>query len=134
MNPYVMLGSGFGTNEATLLSARLSRWHDDMVAHERRLRTGRTSDACDDECPHAEARALWSEAVAILGSRAHELTFLRSRASESARRSQAGAAARGPLSEAADAGHSSSRTRETQGHRRLAASSGAAGGSVELSS
>jgi hypothetical protein len=134
MNPYVMLGSGFGTNEATLLSARLSRWHDDMVAHERRLRTGRSSDACDDECPHAEARALWSEAVAILGSRAHELTFLRSRASESARRSQTGAAAREPLSEAADAGHSSSRTRETQGHRRLAASSGAAGGSVELSS
>jgi hypothetical protein len=51
-----------------------------MVAHERRLRAGTTSDACDDECPHAEARALWSEAAAMFGARAEELTFLRSRA------------------------------------------------------
>ena len=51
-----------------------------MVAHERRLRTGRTTDACDDECPHAEARTLWTEALATLGPWASELTFLRSRA------------------------------------------------------
>jgi hypothetical protein len=51
-----------------------------MVAHERRLRAGRTGDRCDDECPHAEARALWREAVDAFGARAHELTFLRSRA------------------------------------------------------
>ena len=68
MNPYLMLGSGLGTNEATALSARLSTWHDAMVAHERRLRTSRTR-VCDDECPHAEAPALWSEAVATFGSR-----------------------------------------------------------------
>jgi hypothetical protein len=108
MNPYLMLGSGLGTNEATSLSARLSAWHDAMVAHERRLRTGRTRDVCGDECPHAEARALWSEAIAIFGSRARELTFLRSRANESARRSKAGAAAREPMSEAAESGHASS--------------------------
>ena len=90
MNPYLMLGSGLGTNEATALSARLSTWHDAMVAHERRLRTSRTP-VCDDECPHAEAPALWSEAVAIFGARAHELTFLRSRATGSARRTKAGA-------------------------------------------
>ena len=61
------------------LGARLAAWHDATVAHERRLRFG-TSDRCDEDCPHAEARSLWSEAVAVLGPRAHELTFLRSRA------------------------------------------------------
>jgi hypothetical protein len=101
MNPYLMLSSGLGTHQATSLSSRLSLWHDAMVAHERRLRTGRTSDACDDECPHAEAAALWSEAIAIFGSRAHELTFLRSRANRPSRRSKT-AAAREPIAEAAD--------------------------------
>jgi hypothetical protein len=71
VNLYSPLGS---------LSARLSAWHDAAVAHERRLRSGTTSDRCDEDCPHAEARSLWSEAVAAFGSRAHELTFLRSRA------------------------------------------------------
>ena len=80
MNPYMIPNSGLTAYEATALSARLSAWHDAMVAHERRLRLGTTSDACDDECPHAEARALWSEAVAAFGTRAQELTFLRSRA------------------------------------------------------
>jgi hypothetical protein len=62
------------------LSARLAAWHDAMVAHERRLRGGQTGDRCDDECPHAEAQALWREAMDAFGPRAHELTFLRSRA------------------------------------------------------
>ena len=80
MNPYTILGSGLGTHEATSLRLRLSAWHDAMVAHERRLRAGTRSDSCDDECPHAEARGLWSEALATFGARAHELTFLRSHA------------------------------------------------------
>jgi hypothetical protein len=80
MSPYAMLGSAIGTSEAASLTARLSAWHDAMVAHERRLGAGSTSLTCDDECPHADARALWSEAVAAFGSRAHELTFLRTRA------------------------------------------------------
>ena len=117
MNPYLMLGSGLGTNEATALSARLSAWHDAMVAHERRLRTGSTSDVCDDECPHAEAPALWSEAIAVFGRRANELTFLRSRANESSRRSKAAASAREPVAEAADTGHGSNRARRKQEHR-----------------
>jgi hypothetical protein len=79
MNPYTMLSSGLDTHEAAVLSARLSAWHDAMVAHERRLRVGATTDACDDECPHAEARVLWAEALAVFGARAHELAFLRSR-------------------------------------------------------
>src|SRR5687767_14394400 len=123
MNPYVMLGSGFGTNEATALSARLSAWHDAMVAHERRLRTGRTGDSCDDECPHAEARALWSEAVATFGPRANELTFLRSRANGSDRRSHSVAAAREPLSQAADTGPAPRRRVEANGRTVLAVSS-----------
>lgn len=131
MNPYLMLGSNLGTNEAIAMSARLSAWHDAMVAHERRLRAGTTSDVCDDECPHAEARSLWADAVATFGSRAEELRFLRSRANESARRSKAGGAAREAMSEAADTGHPSDRTRERQGHRALGTISGAAR-SVEL--
>ena len=86
MNPYVVLGSGVGTPEAASLAERLAAWHDAMVAHERRLRLARTDDLCDDECPHIEARTLWTEAVATLGDRAAQLQFLRSRAMKSARR------------------------------------------------
>lgn len=77
MNPYVLLGSAIGTNEAAALSVRLTAWHDAMVAHERKLRAGQLVDGCDDECPHAEARGLWAEAVTVFGPRADELTFLR---------------------------------------------------------
>ena len=80
MNPYGIVGSGIGTTEAAALRARLIAWHDAMVAHERRLRSGQTTEVCDDECPHVEARTLWAEAAAMLGPRANELTFLRSRA------------------------------------------------------
>ena len=80
MNPYGIVGSGIGTPEAASLRARLMAWHDAMVAHERRLRSGQTTDSCDDECPHVEARALWAEVSAILGPRANELKFLHSRA------------------------------------------------------
>ena len=80
MNPYASLGSGVDTSEAASLRMRLSAWHDAMVAHERRLRTGGTADRCDEECPHVEARTLWAEAVATFGTRANDLTFLRSRA------------------------------------------------------
>ena len=86
MTPYAMLGSNIGTHEAASLSSRLSAWHDAMVAHERRLRAGRTDDTCGDECPHADARTLWSEALQAFGERAQELTFLRSRAADDSRR------------------------------------------------
>jgi hypothetical protein len=75
-----MLGWAVGTAEAASLCLRLTAWHDAMVGHERRLRAGRATDACDDECPHVEARTLWTEALVTLGPRAGELTFLRSRA------------------------------------------------------
>lgn len=97
MNPYAMLGSGIGTIEAASLRTRLTAWHDAMVAHERRLRTDTADDRCDDECAHAEARILWSEALGMFGARAHDLTFLRSRASSPSRsRRERGRAQRAP--------------------------------------
>lgn len=78
MNPYAILASSIGTTEAAFLCARLTAWHDAMVAHQRRLRTSRRSDVCDDECPHVEAPSLWREAVALFGARAARLAFLRS--------------------------------------------------------
>lgn len=80
MNPYTVLSSHIGTAEATSLAARLADWHDDMVAHERRLRIRSTSEKCDEECPHVQASVLWAEAEALFGGRATALSFLRSRA------------------------------------------------------
>ena len=79
MNPYAMLASGSGDSTSSALAARLAAWHDAMVAHERRLRAGRTGDACDEDCPHVEAPTLWAEALAAFGERAQGLSFLRSR-------------------------------------------------------
>ena len=76
MNPYTMLSSSLDTRESAALSARLSAWHDAMVAHERLARLRRS---CDDECPHVDAPVLWREAKELFGSRAGELIFLRSR-------------------------------------------------------
>ena len=101
MTPYTILSSGVGTQEASDLSARLSAWHDAMVAHERRLRSGVSNDSCDDECPHAEARTLWSEAVATFGTRAHDLVFLSSRAQHTRRRASS-VRSRDTVAEAAD--------------------------------
>jgi len=85
MNPYVMVASGIGTAGAAALSGRLTAWHDAMVAHERKLRAG-TGEACDDGCPHADARLLWAEAVAAFGLRAQDLVFLRTRGTQIATR------------------------------------------------
>ena len=124
MNPYAMLGSGIGTKDAASLGDRLAVWHDAMVAHERRLRTGRAGDACDDECPHVEARTLWSQAIETFGPRAHELTFLRSRALDEPRRVTRLAGAHDVLSEAADSGHPSTLTRSISGQGSAGGSSG----------
>ena len=119
MSPYAMLGSSVGTAEAASLCVRLTAWHDAMVAHERRLRTGRTTDACDDECPHSEARALWTEALATLGSRAGELTFLRSRADGVSPSPQEGVAPATVASMAADGASRLSRKRSLERPRSV---------------
>ena len=118
MNPYVMIGSGIGTSEAASLSARLVAWHDAMVAHERRLRTRRTADTCDEECPHVEARTLWAEALATFGPRAGELTFLRSRATCAPPQSEELSAPPATMSEAADIVQRSSRKLQSATGRR----------------
>jgi hypothetical protein len=90
MNLYTMVGSGIGSPAAVALGVRLAAWHDAMVAHERKIRAGRADDGCGEECPHAEARALWKEAVEIFGDRAESLEFLRARATSSAAGSERG--------------------------------------------
>lgn len=80
MNPYAIADLASGSADAASLRARLEAWHDAMVNHERRLRADPAAARCDDECPHGEATVLWREAAAMLGQRASELTFLRSRA------------------------------------------------------
>lgn len=85
MNLYAMVGAGIGSPEAAALRARLVAWHDAMVAHERKMRSGRTARVCDEECPHAEARHLWNEAVETFGDGARKLTFLRTRAIDAAK-------------------------------------------------
>ena len=84
MKLYTMIGLRVGSPEATALSERLAAWHDAMVAHERQLRAGRAAIHCHEEdCPHDEARVLWPEAVATFAERADDLSFLKSRATNS---------------------------------------------------
>ena len=83
MNLYAIVGAGIGSHEAAALRTRLAAWHDAMVAHERKIRAGRTARVCDEECPHAEARSLWVDAMEIFGDRAEDLSFLRSCATAS---------------------------------------------------
>ena len=83
MKLYALIGSRAGSPEATALSARLAAWHDAMVSHERQVRTGRVATDCDEDCPHSEARVLWTEVLAAFPEHAADLPFLRSRATHS---------------------------------------------------
>jgi hypothetical protein len=112
MNPYGIVSSGIGTAEGASLRGRLMAWHDAMVAHERRLRSGQSTDVCNDECPHAEARTLWAETAAMLGARAHALTFLRSRALGSSASADRLVEPAGTISQQADSQRPSSVARE----------------------
>jgi hypothetical protein len=76
MNVYRSVGYAVGTPEALALAERLSAWHDAMVAHQRPADTARTT-RCGGECPHAEAKSLWLEAVELFGDDSEKLGFLR---------------------------------------------------------
>ena len=76
MNVYRSVGYAVGTPEARALAARLSSWHDAMVAHQRPADTPRIT-RCDADCPHADARSLWQDAVDMFGDDAEQLVFLR---------------------------------------------------------
>jgi hypothetical protein len=76
VNIYRHLAHRLDAPDARDLADRLSEWHDEMVAHERRRRAAASRNLCDDECPHATARELWRSAVAVFGDLARDLTFL----------------------------------------------------------
>lgn len=76
MNVYRSIGYVVGTPEALALAARLSAWHDAMVAHQRPADTARVA-RCDEDCPHAEARLLWHEALEVFGEHTKQFRFLR---------------------------------------------------------
>jgi hypothetical protein len=75
-NPYAVLAASLGISGTEPLLRRIAEWHDAMVAHERAARY----DACHNDCPHTQARQLWTEASARFGRDAQHLLFLRSRA------------------------------------------------------
>jgi len=77
MTIYTVLGARAATSEARDLAQRLVAWHDAMVKHLRRVGSRATAQ-CADDCPHAEAGALWTAAQDILGASAGQLEFLRS--------------------------------------------------------
>ena len=118
MNLYTFLGNGVGTSEAAALSERLATWHDAMVSHERRLRSARAGDVCDEDCPHAAAHELWGKAVTTFGDRADELSFLRSRAIGPTRESNDDAHAREEAKPGIDDHRSDRSTPRTDGGRR----------------
>ena len=101
MNVYKSIGYAVGTPEALALAARLSAWHDAMVAHERPADTSRIT-RCDADCPHAEARSLWHAALETFGDGADQLGFLR-RHGAGARRMSEDPSAVDPFDERANA-------------------------------
>jgi hypothetical protein len=84
---YSILAQRVGTTRARALAHRLTSWHDAMVVHERHTRRRRPQPGCGDDCPHEDAVDLWWEARQVLGDAAQQLTFLRSRAAGTGRRS-----------------------------------------------
>jgi hypothetical protein len=74
MNMYRTVADRIGTIEASQLAHQLVQWHDAMVKH-LRVMNGRRR-RCPDECPHDEARTLWSAALNVFGEQAGQLGFL----------------------------------------------------------
>jgi hypothetical protein len=87
MTVYHSMGTAIGTADALELAQRLAAWHDAMVVHQRRSESA-DANACDEDCPHTEARLLWLEALGTYGDRAHALRFLRQHAGTSLGRSR----------------------------------------------
>jgi hypothetical protein len=77
MNIYRVLGDRIGTIEARELAEQLVAWHDAMVKH-LRVVSSRSDATCVDDCPHGEAALLWAAAQHTFGTKAKDLTFLRS--------------------------------------------------------
>ena len=76
---YRAFANRVGTSDALAFAHNLQHWHDAMELHRESLtRLGFAPDGHPEweDCPHAEARRLWHEALRVLGSRAGELEFL----------------------------------------------------------
>jgi hypothetical protein len=82
LHVYRHLANRAGTNDAVSLAHDLSRWHDQMVRHERSAKS-RGFEGCNgrDECPHVQARDLWRQAQRVFGPDAEALAYLSASAS-----------------------------------------------------
>jgi hypothetical protein len=82
LHVYRHLANRAGTNDAVSLAHDLSRWHDQMVRHERSARA-LGFEGCDgeDDCPHQQARNLWRQAQQVFGADAEALAYLSASAS-----------------------------------------------------
>lgn len=76
MHFYKAAADLIGTADAHELAARIAAWHDAMVHHARAIRV--RGAECDDDCPHAQAGALWAAALEVFGDHAWRFTFLQS--------------------------------------------------------
>jgi len=72
-----LVSEAYASVEVLDLARALTRWHDEMVLHQRHVRRAGAREACSADCPHAAAAELWKEAVRILGPTADRLEFLR---------------------------------------------------------
>ena len=75
MHLYKAAADVVGTPDARDLSMELASWHDAMVNHLRAVRF--RNAACDEDCPHEQARTLWTAAVGVFGDVASRFAFLR---------------------------------------------------------
>ena len=84
LDVYRVVAGRVGSTDAEELAQALSRWHQSMVVHER------LAANCDEdeECPHSEARELWTAARRVFGEDADSLVFLRSTAGATAGQAQ----------------------------------------------
>lgn len=75
MNVYRTLGDSIATIEARDLAEQLVQWHDAMVNHLRAVNI--RGVRCEEGCPHEQARGFWVQALAMFGTDAAKLGFLR---------------------------------------------------------
>jgi hypothetical protein len=80
LHVYRLLAGRIGTADAIELAQDLAAWHDTMVLHERAQTALGAQCSSADDCPHTEARDLWSRARKTFGPDAERLTFLRTSA------------------------------------------------------
>lgn len=87
VTPYRTTLNALGTDEALRLADDLEHWEGPMRTHRDTVaRLGFAPDGHPGwtDCPHAEARRLWTRAVGQLGDRARSFAFLQQCAASAA--------------------------------------------------